>query len=532
MIPELLARRSGSAPLRVWIPACSTGEEAYSIAMLLIEQIALRQPDTEVQIFASDIDEEALMTARRGVYPESAVGDVPEERLRRFFTKTDDQTYQVNKRLRDAIVFAPQNLLGDAPFSKLDLISCRNLLIYLEPGVQKNRRFALPLRAQRGGLFDTGAIRDGWSPDRSLRGHFGTVADLQANWPHAAARGRDPDRRRPFFEVGHGRGAGRLHAGHIAGTRRADAEATDGSVRTGVGADQPQVRGALLPGPHGGLPGIPQRRADPRPAGPGPARSEGPAAALVAQVIQTGEAATDRATRVKRDGHYFPCIVTVNPFDEPRKPSELLLVIFADGQQSPLLASKGDLDREEASLIGQLENELRATREDLQGTIEELESSNEEMKASNEEMMSMNEELQSVNEELETSKEELQSTNEELITVNNQLGQKLIELNAVNNDISNLLNSTDIPTVFLTTDLRIRRFTPSAARLIALLATDLGRPIGDVTRKFTDDRLLDDCRAMLATRTAIEREVRADSGQLLRHGYSHTGPPSINRKGW
>ena len=149
-------------------------------------------------------------------------------------------------------------------------------------------------------------------------------------------------------------------------------------------------------------------------------------------------------------------------------PSELLLVIFADGQQSPPLAPRGDADREEASLIGQLENELRATREDLQGTIEELESSNEEMKASNEEMMSMNEELQSVNEELETSKEELQSTNEELITVNNQLGQKLIELNAANNDISNLLNSTEIPTVFLTTDLRIRRFTPSAAKLIAL----------------------------------------------------------------
>ena len=184
--------------------------------------------------------------------------------------------------------------------------------------------------------------------------------------------------------------------------------------------------------------------------------------ALVAQVIQTGEAATDRAPRVKRHGHYFPCVITVNPFDEPRKPSELLLVIFDRRPAVSSAGPQGRPDREEASLIGQLENELRATREDLQGTIEELESSNEEMKASNEEMMSMNEELQSVNEELETSKEELQSTNEELITVNNQLGQKLVELNAANNDISNLLNSTDIPTVFLTTDLRIRRFTPSA----------------------------------------------------------------------
>ena len=203
-------------------------------------------------------------------------------------------------------------------------------------------------------------------------------------------------------------------------------------------------------------------------------------------------------------------------------------MIFESSLEQALTSTPAPQTIQESSLLVQLENELRATREDLQGTIEELESSNEEMKASNEEMMSMNEELQSVNEELETSKEELQSTNEELITVNNQLNQKLVELNAANNDVSNLLNSTDIPTIFLTTDFRIRRFTPSATKLFHLLATDVGRPIEDVTRKFTRDELLDDCRKVLETRGSVQREVRADNDEVyLRRGLPYVTAEQI-----
>ena len=233
--------------------------------------------DTELQIFASDIDEDALTTARRGIYPESAVADVSAERLRRFFTRTDDQTYQVNKRLRDAIVFAPQNLIGDAPFSKLDLISCRNLLIYLEPEVQKNVISLFHFALNEGGCLMLGPSETVGRQTNLFEVDLGTVADLQANRPDAAARGRDPDRRRSFVAAGTA-AEHRRRAGHIAGTRRTDAEATAGRVRAGVGADQPQVRGALFPGPHGRLSGIPQRRAHPRPAGPGPARPAGPAA--------------------------------------------------------------------------------------------------------------------------------------------------------------------------------------------------------------------------------------------------------------
>ena len=180
VIPELVARKGGDAPLRVWVPGCSTGEEAYSIAMLLIEQFAEAKLAANIQIFASDIDEDALAVARRGIYPESVVGDVSAERLRRFFTKADDHNYQVNKRLRDAVVFAPQNLIGDAPFSKLDLISCRNLLIYLEPEVQKKVISLFHFALERGGLFDAGAVRDGRPPSRPVRADLDTVAHVPA----------------------------------------------------------------------------------------------------------------------------------------------------------------------------------------------------------------------------------------------------------------------------------------------------------------------------------------------------------------
>ncbi len=254
--------------------------------------------------------------------------------------------------------------------------------------------------------------------------------------------------------------------------------------------------------------------------------------ALVPRVIETGEPVTDTVPRVKRDGRYVSCQITIKPFSEPKKHNDLLLVIFEEGRERPPSPHPRTDTVEESSLIGQLEQELRATREDLQGTIEELESSNEEMKASNEEMMSMNEELQSVNEELETSKEELQSTNEELITVNNQLNQKLVELNAVNNDISNLLNSTDIPTVFLTTDLRIRRFTPSAIKLFHFLATDFGRPIETLRGHSRATNCL-----MIAERCSRpEAPSSARSGprttSITCAAFCLTGPPSETPTEW
>ena len=471
--------------LRIWVPGCSSGEEAYSIAMLVIEQLTAAKLATNIQIFASDIDEDALAVARRGIYPESAIEDIPAERLRRFFVRADDHSYQVTKRLRDAVVFAPQNLIGDAPFSKLDLISCRNLLIYLEPEIQKKVISLFHFALNEGGCLMLG-------PSETVGRQTSLFEPISSRWRIYQRSG--PTRRHVVeipIEAGTSRrqnGSG-IESAAITPPVLAElmqkqllAEYAPASVLI-----NPKFEVLCFQGPAVDYLEFPSGE---------PTRDLLALArqglrtrlrALVSQVVQTGEIVTDIVPRVKRDGRYFPCEVTIRPLGEFNKQNDLLLVTFKDRTEPvPPAPVRGDAI-DDSSLIGQLENELRATREDLQGSIEELESSNEEMKASNEEMMSMNEELQSVNEELETSKEELQSTNEELITVNTQLSQKLAELTAANNDISNLLNSTDIPTIFLTTDFRIRRFTPSAVQLFRLLATDVGRPIDDVTRKFKSD---------------------------------------------
>jgi two-component system CheB/CheR fusion protein len=513
VIPELVSRKVGDAPLRIWVPGCSSGEEAYSIAMVVIEKGVMANLAPNFQIFASDIDEDALAVARRGIYPASAVEDISPERLRRFFTKADEHSYQVVKRLRDAVVFAPQNLIGDAPFSKLDLISCRNLLIYLEPEIQKKVVSLFHFALNDGGCLMLG-------PSETVGRQTNLFEPISSPW---RVYQRSGPTRRHIVEIPIDTGASRRNAAAEIERRTITpmgltelmqkqllAEYAPASVLINAKFEVlcfqgPAVDYLEFPSgePTRDLLALARQGLRTR------------LRALVSKVLETGELVTDVVPRVKRDSRYFPCQVTIRPLGDVKSQSELLLVTFSDrAEPEPSPPTRGDA-MQDLSLIGQLESELKSTREDLQGTIEELESSNEEMKASNEEMMSMNEELQSVNEELETSKEELQSTNEELITVNTQLSQKVIELNGANNDISNLLNSTNIPTVFLTTDLRIRRFTPSAVKLIHLLASDVGRPIVDVTRKFTADLLLDDCRSMLQTQSAVEREVRSDNGQYF-----------------
>jgi two-component system CheB/CheR fusion protein len=511
VLPALVTRKGGEAPLRIWVPGCSTGEEAYSIAMLSIEQFATAKIATNVQIFASDIDEDALTVARRGVYPESVVSGVSAERLRRFFTKSENHSYQVTKRLRDTIVFAPQNLVADAPFSKLDLISCRNLLIYLESEVQKKVISLFHFALSDGGwlflgpsetvgrqssLFDLISTR--WRVyERSgpARRHLVEIPiDAGASWRQPVPGIKTAARAQPgLAELMQKQLLADYAPASVLINRKFEVLCFQGPTVDYLEFPSGEPTRDLLALTRQGL------RTKLR--------------SMVSEAIDKGERIIDTASRVKRENKYCRCHITVEPFMEPRKQSDLFLVIFEEVTEPPPLPNVRPQADEKSSHLNQLENELRATREDLQGTIEELETSNEEMKASNEEMTSMNEELQSVNEELESSKEELQSTNEELVTVNNQLNQKLAELNAANNDISNLLNSTDIPTIFLTTDFRIRRFTPSATKLFHLLASDAGRPIDDVTRKFTDDRLLEDCRMMLQIQTGVEREVEAHNRQ-------------------
>ncbi len=517
VLPELVERADGDTPVRVWIPGCATGEEAYSIAMLLVEQFTEAQKPPHIQIFASDIDEDSLETARHGFYADSIVADLSPERLQRFFVKTDENHYQVSKQLRESVVFAPQNLISDAPFSKLDLVTCRNLLIYLEPDVQ-----AKVIR-----LFHFALAEDGYlllGPSESIGGQVDMFETLSTKW---RVYRRIGPVRRDLVEIP-------IFAGNerrVATPRNQAAPAPaigfkeltqklvldDYAPATALINRKYEILSVLGPLVHYlEFPPGEITKDVLAMARPG-LRTK--LRAAVHQAIRDGETVIDRDARVRRDGAYVPCTITVKPVAEPKDAESLLLVTFVDRDTVGRIANPSDptdglairpTEDEESKIVQQLEYELKASREDLQSTVEEMESSNEELKASNEEVMSMNEELQSSNEELETSKEELQSLNEELSTVNNQLQDKVDALDKSNNDMTNLMASADIATIFLDTKLCIKWFTPPTEKLLNLMATDLGRPLRDFAPKFHDDTLLDDCRQVLEQLTSIEKELTTD----------------------
>ncbi len=518
VIPELVESHVSNAdnerPVRVWVPGCATGEEAYSIAILLIEQFRAMNKPASIQIFASDIDEGSLDIARHGIYPDSAVAEISPQRLQRFFVRTDEHHYQVNKQLREAIVFSPQSLISDAPFSKLDLVSCRNLLIYILPEVQEKVIALFHFALNENGYLLLG-------PSESIGRAVDMFEPVSKKW-------------RLFRRIGLTRLASMeipimTTAGRNIGTTASQAE-----------TQQPLKLAELM-----------QRALleDFAPAsvlvnrkyeilcfqGPVVDYLEFPSGepthnlmamarqglqtrvrAACYRAIQQGQRVIDDEARVRRESGYVPCTISVRPLDQPKQAEGLLLVTFQHRTEAPvsLTHERPESEAGDVGLVKQLEFELKATREDLQGTIEELESSNEELKVSNEEAMSMNEEMQSANEELETSKEEMQSLNEELSSLNQQLMDKVDDLDQANNDITNLLNSSEVATVFLDTELRIKRFTQPTEKLLNLLAGDVGRPFVDFATRYHDANLLDDCRRVLETLRAIEKEVRTDNQRI------------------
>jgi two-component system CheB/CheR fusion protein len=430
VIPGLIQSRDAGAPIRVWVPGCATGEEAYSIAMLLIEQMQAAERTHAVQVFATDIDGGALEAARAGTYPVNAVVDVPPARVRRFFDKQDDN-YQVSKQVRETVVFAAQNLIGHPPFSRLDLISCRNLLIYLEPDVQKKviTLFHFALNAggylflgnsettgQQGDLF--APVSKKWRVYRRLGAARHVAIDLPVT-PGRGLRSRFDVATRP-------RPSDPARLGELV-QRRLLRDYAPASVLINrecqilyfYGSTDRYIRQPTGT-PTGDLLALARE----------PLRTK--LRAAVQEAIRHGQPVTTTDAHVRRDATQHSVRVLVNPVEMPKVAEELLLVSFEEspGLAGPGLASEvGDGDggttSSEDSLVHQLELELTATKDELQGTIGELESTNEDLKAANEEALSMNEELQSTNEELETSKEELQSLNEELTTVNQQLQEKM-----------------------------------------------------------------------------------------------------------
>jgi two-component system, chemotaxis family, CheB/CheR fusion protein len=571
VVPKLFAGRPAGAAIRVWVPGCSTGEEAYSLAILLRERLEEQRRSFKLQVFATDIDSQAVAVARAGIYPASISTDITAERLARFFTpepgdaEGNPPAYRIRKNIRDLLVFSEQNVIRDPPFSKLDLISCRNLLIYMGPELQKKLILLFHYAISPGGFLFLGTSET-----------VGEHADLFAGLDRKAkiyqrkeifhgiqraAQGRFLPPVIETMDEAPSRSAARI----IAPAKLPLRELTETALLQEV-----VPAGALVTaaGDILYLHGRTGMYLEPAPGEAGvnniiKMAREGLKHDLAAALNKAaGNLETFRlpGLRVKTNGGFGTVDVTVRPVDpgmaalargKPAPTGPLLfLVILQEAPEKPEAgdqSSAGDVQAEgrgldgdlggglEDDLSGDLEDDLsgdgldklavdaritalkqalRAKEEYLQALNEELETSNEELKSSNEEMQSVNEELQSANEELETSKEELQSVNEELVTVNSELQTKVADLSQANNDMNNLLAGTGVATVFVDHQLRILRFTPAATRLINLILSDVGRPVGHIVSNLKNyDRLSQDVQAVLDTLVPKEEQVRTAEGK-------------------
>jgi two-component system CheB/CheR fusion protein len=507
VVAGLVKDRDPDSAIRVWVPGCSTGEEAYSIAIVLAEQIAAAQSACRVLVFATDVDEHALDVARNGTYPESIALDVTPERLQRFFTR-EDHRYTIATSIRQSVTFAVQNVVSDPPFSKLDLVSCRNVLIYLEPEVQERLlalfHFAL---VPEGYLFlgsaeDVGPLDELFAPVSKRRRIFRRLGPvrrppLEFSAPLAAVTGADRRRRKAPPELTAASLAEQHLLDHFSPT--AVVVRRTGEIVRFYGAVDRYIR---HPSGEATLDILTLARDPLKPT----------LRAALHDAVRHNRRRVHDALDIKRDRGRATLRITVRPLRGPRTVENLWLMIF---EELPALPTAGvrPASSTHSNLVRRLEAELRSTKREQQHLIEQLQSGNEELKAANEEILSMNEELQSTNEELTTSKEELQSMNEELTTLNTQLQDKVHELTVVNDDLANLLVSTDIATVFVDTNFRVKRFTTAATRLLNLLPSDVGRPITHLATNLVDVDLSRDARTVLTTLVPIENEVTARDGR-------------------
>ncbi|MEJ2503856.1 MAG: CheR family methyltransferase, partial [Gemmatimonadota bacterium] len=507
VVPELFVDPA-DGPVRVWVAGCATGEEAYSVAMLLAEHAETLADPPPFQVFATDLDREAIAFAREGLYPDAVAADLSEERMRRFFTR--EGTYlRVRKELRERILFSPHDLLRDPPFSRLDLLTCRNVLIYLDRGLQDRLfdlfRYALRFR---GYLFlgesESVPEHHGFSaPDREHRifrrsqrageGERPRLPELPLDpglnrqsprWPHGATTRRserDAERHRQALET-HAPPSILVDRDHVIVHV---SETASRYLRFTAGTPSANLLKAALPAL-----GIEIR-------------------AALFQALEHRSPARTRPVPVEIGGEVRRVQVHVAPVgaedDDP-----MALVVFLDDGPAP-----DGAEEEGADAAGRLEDaevELATARSRLQDMIETSERRQEDLKASNEELQSINEEYKSTLEELETSKEELQSMNEELKTVNDELKSKLDELSRANDDLRNLMSATEVATLFLDETLRIKRFTPALRRIFNVLTTDTGRPLAHVTHGLHYPDLVADCAGVLESLEPVEREVENGGG--------------------
>nr|WP_294509491.1 chemotaxis protein CheB [uncultured Rhodopila sp.] len=510
VIPELLAAHKAAEPIRVWVPGCATGEEAYSIAILFKEHRDKLNATGAIQIFATDIDARAIDAARIGLYSDTVAADMPETRLQQNFVK-EEGGYRISKFIREMCLFSVHDLVKDPPFSRLDLISCRNLLIYFQPQLQQRvlttfHYALLPNRYLLLGPSEGVSVQPRlFSPLNKKHRLFArqSVAARLPVYPLAhlpvaaspvrrpAIRGQDSIERRAMQAVN------RYLPAYLVVDRNNDVLRFSGQtakyIEPATGAASLNLFNLL----HPDLRSVVRSALD--------------------QAAETGERVVHGSVLVAAGEERFDAVnLIVEPLTETDGDT-LFAIAFQEivpPDPDSVVAVLRDADEKNGSATRSLRRDLAATRERLRNTTEELQSANEELQSSNEEYLSVNEELQSTNEELETSKEEMQSLNEELQTINAELNHRNEGLVRANSDLANLFDSTSIATLFLDNEMRIRRFTPRLLEIFKVREGDEGRPITDIVTHLTRDWLGQDVRQVLTNLVSVEREVSLADGEL------------------
>ena len=512
VLPEIVKSKQHGEPIRVWVAGCATGEEAYSFGMLLLEEASHQELRPTIQVFGTDLDLHALAAAREGRYPTAIEADVSESRLRRFFTREGDH-YRVRQELRDVVLFAVHDLLKDPPFSRVDLVSCRNVLIYLDRDLQEQVCSTFHYALNPGGFLFLGPSESGESP----AGLFHTLDRSARIYQSTASEGEKPRLLpRLLGSVG-----GREQAVYV-GRGLTPAVALSEAALHRRAIEQLAPPSMLIDRSHRVLHLSENAGRFVMPAG-GPLT--GDAVDLVRPELRFElRSALSRAFEQGQRTLSSPILVRFNGsphrvhlFVEPAKADggaepPGAVAMFIEGEA---LDEKTVIGEQKASdkTVRRLTQELELTQTRLRTVREESDAANEELRAANEELQSINEEYRSTSEELETSKEELQSINEELQTVNSELKLKLEAVSRAHSDLQNLVAATEIATLFLDVDLRIKRFTDRVSDLFRITLSDEGRPVTDFAHRLEYDDLVKDARAVLADLTPIRREVRSRDGR-------------------
>jgi two-component system CheB/CheR fusion protein len=512
VIPKLLTTAPGGGVLRAWSAGCSTGEEAYSLAMVFREALGQIKPagDFTLQIFATDLDHDAIDKARAGIYTANISADVAPGRLQRFFIQ-EGNSYRVGKEIREMVTFATQNLIMDPPFTKLDLLLCRNLLIYLTPELQKKLLPLFHYSLKPGGVLFLGSAE-------SVNAHSDLFAPLNI-------KSRLFQRRESFLPIE----PQTFPAAFIPGREGDSKELT--TVKPVINlqtlADHLLLQNfsppAVLVSDKGDILYINGKTGKYLEPAAGKANwnifamaREGlrfDLGSAFQKALRQKEAVAVKNLQIGTEDSSQRVDITVQTIAEPEALRGMVMIVFTD-VATPLEKKRpGRAKSAGSATLSEVEQQLQKVREELQTTREEMQTSQEELTSANEELQSTNEELQSTNEELTTSREEMQSLNEELQTVNAEQQAKMDELSRVSNDMRNLLNSTEIVTIFLDNELRIRRFTPGADKLFKLLPGDIGRPLSDITSQLHYPAMTEEAQEVLRKLTFSEKQITTTDGR-------------------